>query len=270
MKLIVCLAVLLGLAASAWAQAAKPLAYDVVSVKPNKSESGDMRWGSTPDGVKMENVTLKMLVGSAYGLKDQMNGTIEGLPKWAEEQHFDLEAKVAPEDVEAFKKLKHGEREAMLVAALEDRFKLKAHKEVRQLPVYTLVVAKSGVKAKLAVPGDTYEKGMHFDGKPSGPGSMSVFMKGSTVHMDFQAVEISNFAQNLTYQVERQVNDATGLTGKYDFSLEFAPSPEKEDAGNSVPGIFTALEEQLGLKLVPAKGPVDCVVVEHVEQPSAN
>lgn len=264
------IALVLGMAAGAGAQAAKPLAYDVVSVKPNKGDSGNMMWNSTPDGVKMDNVTLKMIVGSAYGIRDVMNGTIEGLPKWADDQHFDFEAKVAPEDVEAFKKLKGPERNALLVAVLEDRFKLKAHKEVRQLPVYTLVVAKGGPKMKLAVEGNTYEKGIAFNGKPGGPGAINFSQKGNTVHMQFQATEMSNLATNLMFQAGRQVNDATGLTGKYDFTLDFTPYWVTDDSPDNAPGILNAVEDQLGLKLVATKGPVDVVVVEHVEQPSAN
>jgi len=131
-----------------WGQvlpAEKPLTYDVVSVKENKSGSGYMMWNSTPGGIKMENVTLRMLVTAAYGLRSPTDDQVTGIPKWAQDEHFDVEAKVAPEDMEAFKKLKYDQKAPMLLAALEDRFKLKAHKETKELPTYSLVVAKGGV-----------------------------------------------------------------------------------------------------------------------------
>jgi len=96
---------------------------------------------------------------------------------------------------------------------------------------------------------------------------MSINMNGSTIHAEFQGNTMASFATNLTYQAGRQVSDDTGLTGKYDFKLDWASDETKD---SSVPGLFTALQEQLGLKLVPSKGPVECVVVEHAEQPTAN
>ena len=246
---------------------AKALTYEVVSVKPNKSESGMMMWTSTPTGVKMENVRLRDLITAAYGLRSPMDEQLSGLPKWAEDSHFDLEAKVSDEDLEAFKKLKYDQQAPLLLAALEDRFKLKAHRETRELGIYSLVVAKGGPKLKPAKEGDTYENGLKFKDKPSGPGTMSMNMNGSTFFAEFQGVPIENLAANISYQVHREVKDDTGLQGKYDIKLQWSPEDAKEP---TVPGIFTALEEQLGLKLVPAKGPVDCVVVDHVEQPTEN
>ncbi len=249
------------------AASAMPLAYDVVSVKVNKSASGNMMWNSTSSGIKMENVRLRDLVTAAYGLRSPMDEQVTGLPKWAEDEHFDVEAKVSEEDLEAFKKLKFDQQAPLLLAALQDRFKLQAHEEMRELPTYSLVVAKGGPKIKPAMEGDSYANGLKFNGKPGGPGTTTINMNGSTVHAEFQGVAMENLAANLGYQVHRQVNDDTGLKGKYDLKLDWSAEDAKDA---TVPGIFTALQEQLGLKLVPSKGPVECVVVEHVEQPTEN
>ncbi len=257
----------LGQNATVPAAPGKTLAYEVVSVKVNKSDSGNMMWNSTPDGIRMENVTLRMLVESAFNLRGPSDERISGLPKWSEDMHFDVEAKVSEDDLEAFKKLKHDQRGALLLAALEDRFKLKAHTEMRELPVYSLVVAKGGPKLKPAEAGNAYANGLKFNGKVAGAGAMSIDVSGNNYHAEFQATTLETLVDNLTSQVHRQVQDNTGLSGKYDFKLDWSPDDAKDA---TLPGIFTALEEQLGLKLVPAKGPVECVVVDHVEEPTEN
>ncbi len=121
----------------------KPLTYEIVSIKVNKSESGMTMWKSTSSGVKMENVLLRDLVSAAFGLNSPMDEQVVGLPKWAEDTHFDVEAKVSDEELEAYKKLNIEQQATMLLAALEDRFKLKAHEDVRELPTYSLEVAEA-------------------------------------------------------------------------------------------------------------------------------
>jgi uncharacterized protein (TIGR03435 family) len=138
---------------------------------------------------------------------------------------------------------------------------------MRELPIYSLVVAKGGPKLKLAEEGNTYANGLKFNGKAAGAGAMSINVSGTISHAEFQATNLENLVNNLTLQVNRQVQDHTGLNGVYDFKLDWSPDDAKDPA---VPGIFTALEEQLGLKLVPSKGPVECVVVDNVEQPTEN
>ena len=245
----------------------KPLTYEIVSIKVNKSESGMTMWNSTSSGVKMENVLLRDLVSAAFGLNSPMDEQVVGLPKWAEDTHFDVEAKVSDEELEAYKKLNIEQQATLLLAALEDRFKLKAHEEVRELPTYSLEIAKGGPRIRRSREGDSYVNGLKFNDKPSGPGTLSIKMNGSTFIAEFQAVPTKNLADNLSYEVHRQVTDNTGLTGKYDIKLSWSPDDAKDSA---VPGIFTALQEQLGLKLVPTKGPVECVIVDHVDEPTEN
>jgi uncharacterized protein (TIGR03435 family) len=273
-RLALALALVWGLGAHvAWGQAAtaalplKPLTYEIVSVKVNKSETGGMSWNMTPDGIRMVNVRLRELVLTAYDLHNATDEQVTGMPKWAEDKHFDVEAKVSEDDLEAYKELKYDDRAPLLLAALQERFKLRAHIELHDLPIYSLVVAKSGPKFKPAEEGNTYANGLKFNGKAAGPGSMSINVSGTSNHAEFQATSLENLVSNLTMQVSRQVQDNTGLTGKYDFKLDWSSEDAKDPA---LPGIFTALEDQLGLKLVPAKGPVECVVVDHVEEPTEN
>jgi bla regulator protein BlaR1 len=141
----------------------------------------------------------------------------------------------------------------MIRALLIDRFKLTAHRETKTLPVYELIVAKGGIK-------------FHPTGPDIPPGS---HMRG-TGRTGFNATGyfMDGLANYLEDRVERNIIDKTNLPGRYDFSLKWAyDNPADPDSG---PSLFTALEEQLGLKLQPAKGPVEILVVDHVEMPSEN
>jgi uncharacterized protein (TIGR03435 family) len=247
----------------------KPLTYEVVSIRPNKSGTYNVRFNMTPDGIRLENISLANMVMNAYGSMSSTDDQLIGLPAWARESHYDVEAKVSEEDLGAYKNLNEEAKKEMMQALLADRFQLKAHIEIREAPIYALVVAKGGLKIKPAAAGDTYENGMKFNGKAAGPGSMQIDFKGHVEHAEVQGVSFDRFASNLTHQVHREVVDQTGLTGKYDFKLDWTPE-DMTDEKDAAPGIFTALEEQLGLKLEPEKGPVDFVIIDHVEPPSEN
>jgi uncharacterized protein (TIGR03435 family) len=252
---------------------AKPLAYDVVSVKQNKSGPGMMRIMNVPDRYSTTNIGLKQMIQNAYGLK--MPDLISGLPGWADSAAFDIEAKTDAETVAALKAMpkdQAGEQQRqMMQAMLADRFKLKVHRETKEVPVYSLVIAKGGFKLKDADPNNTYPDGIKGPDGNSRPGMMSMGHGKLTA----QAIGMSNLAINLTIQVHRLVVDNTGLKGKYDFTLQWTPDDMtggREDAAptDSGPSIYTALQEQLGLRLDSTKGPVETVVVDHVEMPSEN
>jgi uncharacterized protein (TIGR03435 family) len=253
-------------------------AFDVVSIKPNKSDSGMVRIMGKPDGYAASNVSLKMLIQSAYGIREDL---ISGAPSWADSARFDIDAKVAGSDVDALKKLTPEQRRLILQPLLADRFKLKTHTETKQLPVYELVVAKGGSKLKEAAPGDTYANGIK---GPDGVGRGGMMRVGRG-QLNAQAVPMTSLANMLSQQLHRTVLDKTGLTGKYDIELNWTPdqgsdpmfkgpdsSQQRADAApdSSGPSIFTALQEQLGLRLQSAKGPVETLVIDHVEMPSEN
>jgi len=255
----------------------KPIEFDVVSVKPDKSESGMIRMMNRPDGYSGTNVTLKMVLEMAYGIKEDL---ISGEPSWVDSTNFDIEAKLTPEDVAALKNLTDDQRALarrhMFQTFLADRFQLKAHVETKQLPVYELVLAKSGLKMKEATPGDTYANGIKGPDGIGHAGMMRMSNDGSSQEVTAQGIPLTSLVALLSRQVHRTVLDKTGLTGKYEVTLKWtsenSSGPEDADNGSTEagPSIFTALQEQLGLRLQTAKGPVDTLVVDHVEKPSEN
>jgi uncharacterized protein (TIGR03435 family) len=246
-----------------------PLTYDIVSIKPNRSGSGAMSVRFSPTTYSATNTTLPLLIQDAYGLR--MDGLISGLPPWAGSTHFDIQAKTDDTTAALLDKLPHEQRiqrqETMFRAILEDRFHLQVHSETKDLPIYALVVAKGGFKLAAADPNNTYENGIK---GPDGKSSAGMMMVGRG-EITAQATPITNLAQNLTYQVHRIVIDQTGLTGKYDITLKWSPDDASGNpSDSSAPSIFTALQEQLGLKLQAQKAPVETIVVDHVELPTEN
>jgi uncharacterized protein (TIGR03435 family) len=256
-------------------------AFEVVSIKPDKSGTMMMRIMFTSDGMSITGFPLHMLLREAFHTSDNQ---LVGEPGWLTSDHFDIEAKVAAEDVPKLQALKPTDRWAMLLPIFEDRFALKFHHESKDLTQYVLVVAKSGLKMKEANPGDTYPNGLKAaDGKGGGAGMMRT-QPGEIVG---QGIPLANLVRLLSFQFGSQVVDKTGLIGKYDFDLKWAPNemegpmPRPPDGGQpgsenpappatTGPSIFTALEEQLGLKLESHKEPADVIVIDHIEQPSPN
>jgi uncharacterized protein (TIGR03435 family) len=259
-------------------------AYDVVSVKPvdaNAKVTVDVR--DTPDGLQA-TTTVCWLVRMAYGGPRQLptEDSVTGCPEWAKTAYFTVQTKMSPEQVAALAKLDKNQqeqrREQMLEALLVDRFKLKIHRETKQVPDYELMVAKGGPKLKESTgPDPNGPKGA--DGKPLG----GFLMKNSQVTGQLMTMEqLANFLGG-PIVLGRKVVDKTGLTGKYNITLNWAPgsgtgsgsingiaTPPPTPDDDSAPSIFTAVQEQLGLKLQRGTGTVDAVVVDHVERPVAN
>jgi len=253
-----------GSAAAAGAEGKAP-AYDVVSIKPNKSGNTGSMINVNHDSFATTNVTLKSLLVSAYGVKDYL---VSGLPGWANSARFDINAKIVDMDADALKKLTGKQRQAMLQQLLAERFQLKVHSQTEVQPIYEMVVAKGGSKiteAEPAGPDPDADKNQEFKGL--GRGSMTVRNTELTAH----DVPLETLANSLSGKLSRTVVDKTGLKGKYDLSLTWSPDDGSAAASDSSsPSLFTALQEQLGLRLQPAKGPVETLVVDHVELPSEN
>jgi bla regulator protein blaR1 len=254
--------------------------YEVASIKPNKSGDNMVRMMIRPDGLSATGATLDMLIQNAYGVRYFQ---ISGSPSWFKSERYDIEAKMDGSVVEELRKLSDDQREIetrrMLQALLADRFQLKLHSDTKHLPVYALVLAKNGPKLQAAKTGDTYPNG--FKGPDGGGGSGMIFMEGNGGPVRGQGVPIADLVRLLSQQLGRTVLDKTGLTGKYDFTLNWTPDenqgpPVPPGADNapppdsSGPSIFTAVQEQLGLKLESQKGPVKILVVDHGEKPSEN
>ncbi len=259
--------------------------YEVASIKPNKSGTNIVRLMLSPDGLTATNGTLQMFINAAYEVEDHQ---ISGGPSWLNSDHYDIEAKMDSATADAVHKLSEEqgrtERQRMLRALLTDRFKLTIHRETRELPVYALVIAKNGPRLQEAKPGDTYPNGIKGPDGRAGTGMMFGMGRGS---LTGQGIPISNLVRSLSRQLGRTVVDKTGLAAKYDFTLKWTPDespgsmfkglgPGPQDAASppppdpSGPSIFTAVQEQLGLKLESQKGPVEILVIDHAEQPSEN
>lgn len=260
--------------------AAQAPAFDVATVKPVDAGAlvsvvGVMQ---SQDGVDAQNVTVVMLIQFAYGPKVyRMEDQVVGLPEWAKTQRYNVQAKMNEADAAGMQKLSGDERQKQLglrmQALLADRFGLKLHKGTKQGPDYELVVAKGGPKIKPVGEDDPgIIKGK--DGQPV-KGGMIRFMSGKFVAQQTTLGALASMLSQ-SQDVGRPVLDKTGLTGKYSFTLNWSPTlslpdglkspPQNEDAAS----VFTALEDDLGLKLVSSTGTQETLVVEQVNRPSAN
>jgi len=241
---------------------------DVISVKPNKTSLGAhglITTEFTVDGFRGTNVPVHVLLLQAYGLHE---GESFGEPAWANSEVFDIEAKVAGPDVAAFTKLDDNQRQAMLRQILAERFRLAVHRESRELPVYALSVAKGGPKLKESV----IDPAVPASARRGGGVQMSMGMIAA------HECTIPFFLNMLSRQLGRTIIDRTSLTSNYDFTLRWNPdngvtTSSNDRAGaqlDSLPSIFTALQEQLGLKLESTKAPAEVLVVDHLEHPTQN
>ena len=242
-------------------------AFAVVSVKENKSHASFGHAIFSEEGVSVENMPLLNVIRMAYNMINSVDTEFIGVPGWAKTDRFDIEAKVDAADLDRLHKLTRAERQVMLQRLLADRFGLKAHADQREQPVYLLVVAKKGPKiSKVAEIDPAVIKG---------PAEGAALPRLTDREIDAKAVWMSSLAMMLTQVVHRPVLDRTGLVGNYDVALKWTPDLVG-DAGLSKvgsdtgPSLFTAVQEQLGLKLQPAKQNVDVLVIDHVEMPSAN
>lgn len=206
--------------------------YDVVVIKPNKSGNGSVNVDSDFDYFKASNVSLRRLLQSAYGIKENL---ISGIPAEVNSVKFDVQAKVVDPDMNALKKLNGEQLQEMLREVLFDRFQLKAHVVMKVLPVYELAQAKDGPKFKPSVDHGQNDAGTSIRGGRS------------NVKLTAHDVTMTSFADSLHRHLDRAVVDKTGLSGKYDLSLQW--SNDDLSGADSGPSIFTALQEQLGLKL---------------------
>jgi uncharacterized protein (TIGR03435 family) len=237
---------------SAQAQPGGRLTFEVASVKLSPPDAAG-RSVSHSAGARLvtSNATVKQLVYLAYQV---MPFQVSGGPGWVESDGFDIEAKAANP------KASQEQFRQMVQTLLTDRFQLKFHFATKEMPVYALRIAKNGSKL-VEAKDDTPEASMR-----NGRGEMT----GEKANM-------AMFASALSRPLQRKVVDETGLSGAYNFKLKFVPDenplrPTEDGAAPSIDGssIFTALREQLGLTLKPAKGPVEVLVIDHAEKPAPN
>lgn len=248
--------------ANAWITNAQAPAFEVASVKRNTSDepAGGSISPPTGGGFQASNVTLRTLIRTAYNVE---NFQISGGPKWLDADKFDVNAKAAANAT-------WPETRMMLQELLATRFKLSLTRESRTMPAYALVIAKNG--PKLMPPTDP-----GCQPPPLGACSRLRFANGKVL----SGINVSStrLAQVLTTFMGRPVIDKTGLTSIFDFKMDFVPdlprseqtqSTDNSGAQSLAPSVFTSLQEQLGLKLVPQKDPVEILVISYGEHPMPN
>ncbi|HEX4319775.1 MAG TPA: TIGR03435 family protein [Acidobacteriaceae bacterium] len=235
-------------------------AFDVATIKPVGPDDGKGRYikmeGS--DRFVVKDYTLKLLIAAAYDLNPK---TISGGPSWGESDHYNILAK-SPGDLRPTR----SEQMAMLRALLTERFQLAFHREPKEFSIFELDVSKSGPKLKpTSVP----------DQPPAvGPGVVypqRIVLPGRNATMG----EFTSLLQRAI--LDRPVVDKTGLSGRYDFDLEWAPDETQfggdvpvASADAPSPPLFRAIQDELGLKLVATRGPVDALIVDTAQRPSEN
>jgi uncharacterized protein (TIGR03435 family) len=235
----------------AYAQA--PATFDVASVRLSDPGEAFAAPEFLPGGRFRANIALRAIIERAYDIEDYQ---LVGDPAWEKSERYSIEAKADSPATDEQLRL-------MVQTLLGSRFGLKAHRETRDLPVYALVVGKNG--PKLTAAKDATQCGGH---GCFGIGKGSFSAKGATIPWT---------AKTLNRILDRPVLDRTQLSGNYDFILHFDPSTASapmmaavstEDSSQG--SIFTAIQEQIGLKLDPRKEPVEVLVIDHMERPSGN
>jgi uncharacterized protein (TIGR03435 family) len=274
---------LLAAALSAQAPAENPT-FEVASVKQNKSGENRVMIQMQPGGrLNATNVTLRQLIRFAYGIQDfQMIGG----PDWIDSEHFDVIGK-AEGDPQPSLPGTQGPVQKMMAALLKDRFKLATHNETREQPTYALVLARGDGKLGAGLMQSTTDCAALVRNRanqpppPIGPGQrpMCGIMIGPG-RMGGGGFPLSQLAMTLSQTVRRPVVDKTGLSGMWDFELTFAPDLQQGPPGSppallnggpvdpNAPSIFTAVQEQLGLKLDSQRGFVDVTVIDSASLPT--
>jgi uncharacterized protein (TIGR03435 family) len=243
---------LLALAISATASTASaqaPATFDVASIKLHK---GMVTYSADPSihGRRVSGTasTLLDLITYAYAVRyDQISGG----PGWAGSDHYDLDARAEGEGT-----LTTAQSRLMVQALLADRFQLKVRRESMEAPMYALVIGKNGSKLKESAPDAT--------------GGQSVRGNEKGLHLEAKRGTMAQLVDQLSHTAGRPVVDRTGLTGYYAYTLDWYPANRIAPPDLDAPTMFTALQEQLGLRLESTKGLMEKLVIERAEKPSEN
>lgn len=233
----------------------KPMAADaspaflVAAIRPSDpSASGGWAFPSEGRHVSCANATVADIMAVAYGIHRKQ---IVNAPDWITKERYDISG--VP-DVPGIPNLR--QTQEMYQKLLAERFHLSFHREVRQIPVYAITVAKGGPLLSPAKPGETINTGN------SGSGGQRT--------LRFTDMSMADFALNMNFYEDRPVIDSTGLRGRYDFTLKWTYDVTSEAPPDAPPSLFTAIREQLGLRVDAVKGPAEVLVFDRVERPSVD
>ncbi|HEY6338574.1 MAG TPA: TIGR03435 family protein [Candidatus Sulfotelmatobacter sp.] len=233
--------------------------FEVATIKPSKPDEPGKAFLVRGNRFKTVNTTLSELISFAYGVHSKQ---VIGAPAWTGTDKFDIDAQPDGEGAPSDKQWK-----GMLQKLIVERFKLTFHRDKKELSVYVLSVAKNGAKLTKS------------DGDPNGLPGLFFRQLGALNVRNANMADFTGLMQNAV--LDRPVVDQTGLTGRFDFTLNWTPDdsqfggmgakiPPSTDSANAPPPLYTAIQEQIGLKLEATKAPADVIVVDRVEQPSAN
>ena len=259
-KLLLCTAGMLAMSSlvdppesRAQPQAAASPSFEVASIRPRGTEYTVVAVSISGPKVTITAYPLLGLLMMAYQVEPFQ---IVGGPSWRDSERYDILAKAEGQAAPT-----NAQVNLMLQALLADRFRLRFHRETRELPVYRLVVGKGGPKLK--------------ESAADAQSSLSFGSGGALQEITVSKGSMEQLARQLSNSgIGRPVRDGTGLTGSYDYKLKWLPGmragPDAAADTGGPPSIFTALQEQLGLKLESGKGPGEVLVIDHVEKPSEN
>ena len=251
LSITACIAVAAG---TVLAQTTAVPAFDVATIKLSQPDTAGPLIGISAGRLTLTSFTVKELMMYAYWIHPSQ---VVGAAGWTDSEKFDIVAK--PEGGQTPEE----QLRKMLQTLLADRFQLKFHRDTKPLPAYTLVLGKNGPRMKARTPGD------------GGPGFRLVPQGARLPGRNASMAQLAFVLQAVV--MDRPIIDETGLTGNFDFDLSWAPNETqfggrggKMTADPERPDIFTAVQEQLGLKLEPQKGPVAVLMIDHVEKPTEN
>lgn len=231
-----------------------PAAFEVASIKVSKAPPGGHDADSNIGSIRMRNFTLRQCIQLAYHVNESQ---VLGGPKWLDSDRYDVDAKSAGT-------ARDPELMAMLQTLLAERFQLTFHRDARTFPGYALVVVKTGLKMHAVEPGESDLSTRN--------GSMTA-----------EKASMADLAEDLSMRLRVPVNDATGVTGAFDFKFQFPPRDNRAaPTGGDTPGsaasdpasyeaaLSNVLQDQLGLKLEARKIPLEVLVIDHAEKPPEN
>jgi uncharacterized protein (TIGR03435 family) len=246
-------------AACACAQSPSTVSY-VAAVKPNNAVDARTLSEYSPSGfLNATAITVSTLLRTAYRVQDFQ---ITGAPGWLATKRYDISARADGTPPPS--------QQLLLQALLEDRFRLTVHNETRESDVFTLVLAKTDGRLGSQLMKSDFDCDTYL-ATPRSPAELArngirCAYRSNAGSFSGKAIQMTQLATVLAYFMGRPVTDKTGLAGRFDVELTWMP----DSADSSGPSLTTAIQEQLGLKLVSEKGPVNMLIVDHVEEPSAN
>jgi bla regulator protein BlaR1 len=253
------------------AQTAVPHQFEIVSIRLSaETHSNQPHPDITPDGIHFTNVTPLIGLLLTYSPSDSgafgyfTNDVVIGGPEWMRNDRYDIDARIPDADRAAWQNpvTQKPLLQAMLQAMYADRFKLVVHRAQKDTSTFALTIAKGGPKLKAADPNARPPAGINLPG-----GATFINSRGT---FTFYNAPMAALAVVLSNVAGRPVQDATGLSGRYDFSFDRGANVSAADGSDSGPSLFTNLQQQLGLRLESRKASVETLVIDHIERPSEN